>query len=205
MGLACVSIYLTRFLFDPVQRINRTDPVSHAATQRLLIAVTLSLLLHAIVLSVTPGRGSDSNVPDVAGHVVLPRKFTLSASLLTNQYAFDKDLVSSQRDDRFGATSSLDTPDPRYYAVEELDVLPVPRGPIRLRQSTSALGKVRLLARIDASGRIVSVSVLDSDRTERHNTAALQALRDTPFDAALRNGQPVRSEVMVELAVGSGD
>jgi hypothetical protein len=54
---------------------------------------------------------------------------------------------SSQRDDRLGAASSLDTPDPRYYAVEELDVLPTPRGPIRLRQGTPAPGKVRLLAR----------------------------------------------------------
>ena len=186
-----------------MQRIKRTDPASHAATQRLAIAVTLSLLLHAIVFSVTPGRGSASHVPDVSGYVVLPRIFTLSASLLTNSSAFDKGLSSSQRDDRFGATSSLDTPDPRYYAVEELDVLPVPRGPIRLRQGTPALGKVRLLARIDASGRITSVSVLYSDRTERHDTAALQALRDTLFDAALRNGQPVRSEVMIELAAES--
>ena len=161
--------------------------------------------MHAIVLSIVPGRGSDSNVPDITGRVVLPRIFTLSASLLTNESAFDKDMNSSQRDDRLGAASSLDTPDPRYYVVEELDVLPTPRGPIRLRQGASVLGKVRLLARIDASGRITSVSVLNSGRPERHNTAALQALRDTPFDAALRNGQPVRSEVMVELAVGSGD
>lgn len=163
----------------------------------------LSLLVHAIVLSIIPGRGSDSNVPDVAGHVVLPRVFTLSASLLTNESAFDKGMNSSQRDDRLGAASSLDAPDPRYYAVEELDVLPTPRGPIRLPQGTPAPGKVRLLARIDASGRITSVSVLDSDGTERHNTAALQALRDTPFDAALRNGQPVRSQVMIELAASS--
>ena len=186
-----------------MQRINRTDPASYAATQRLSIALMLSLLMHAIVLSIVPGRGSDSNVLDVTGRVVLPRTFTLSASLLTNQSTFDKGTSSSQRDDRLGAASPLDSPDPRYYAVEELDVLPTPRGPIRLQQVTPALGKVRLLARIDASGRVTSVSVLNSDRTERHKIAALQNLRDMPFNAALRNGQPVRSEVMVELVGGS--
>ncbi|UCH48621.1 MAG: energy transducer TonB [Betaproteobacteria bacterium] len=188
-----------------MQRINRTDPVSDAATQRLLIALTLSVLMHGIVLSVASGRDSDVNAPHIPAQVALPRIFTLSASLVTDAAAFEAGMNSIPHNDRLGAASHLDTLDPRYYLAEELDVLPTPRSAIGQQRDPAESGKIRLLARVDASGRINSISVFDSDRTEDQNTAALHALRDTAFNAARRNGRPVRSEVVIELAAGTGD
>ncbi len=196
-----------------MQRINRTDPVSQAAAQRLSIALTLSLVVHAAGVWMVPGRGDDSDLPEVLAQVVPPRMFTFSASLLP--VASTSNVSANQRSQvaAAGGAGRVDAHDPRYYGVDELDVLPTPRGPIRLRQEAGLLGtgsiengatgKVRLLARIDASGRITGLFRWGSDTAEQHYAAALQALGDTPFNAARKDGRPVRSEVVIELAAGS--
>ena len=101
-------------------------------------------------------------------------------------------------------TNHVDAPDPRFYSAAELDVLPTPRTPIRLPRDVVKFGEVRLLAHIDASGRVVGFAGAESDVNAQHNEAALEVVRETPFNAALRNGRPVRSQVMIELAGASG-
>lgn len=122
------------------------------------------------------------------------------------------------RDETAALAAHFDTPDPRYYSVEELDVLPIPREPIRSGKntgsfesgsiatgsiSTGSIRTVQLLAQIDASGRIVGLSALGSDTEQTQLAAALHALSGTSFKAARKDGQPVRSEVVIELTGGS--
>lgn len=99
----------------------------------------------------------------------------------------------------------VDAPDPRFYGAAELDVLPTPRTPIRLPRDLVEFGEVRLLAHIDASGRVVGFAGEESGGNRQQNNAAREAVRVTPFNAALRNGRPVRSQVMIELAGASGN
>jgi TonB family protein len=93
--------------------------------------------------------------------------------------------------------------DPRYYPAQDLDVLPVPRKQIELRRDRAGQATVRMLARIDASGRVTSVSVFESDASIVRNAAARQALLRTSFSAARKDGRAVRSEVVIELGTAS--
>jgi TonB family protein len=93
--------------------------------------------------------------------------------------------------------------DPRYYPAQDLDVLPVPRKPIELRRDRAGRATVRLLVRIDASGRVTGVSVFESDAPREMDAAARQALLRTGFSAARKDGRAVRSEVVIELGTDS--
>ena len=198
-----------------MQRINRADPGHQAAAQRLSIALILSLSVHAAVVWAVPGRGGGADLPDFLARIDSIQKWSFNATLLPDTSAFDVNTSERSSTETAGAAGRFDTPDPHYYSAEELDVLPTPRGPIRIRQepaaleaaalATGSLNSVRLLARIDASGRIVGLYARDSDSTKHHNAAVLRVLSDTPFNAARKDGRPVRSEVVIEFAGESGE
>lgn len=188
-----------------MQRINRIDPAVEAANRRLTIALALSLFVHAMLLLAVPFRSNDSNSLDSAAHLVLPRFFTLSATLVAAASTLGTDLHTRSRDGRSSMVNHVDAPDPRFYAAAELDVLPTPRTPIRLPRGTVQFGGVRLLAHIDASGRVVGFAGAESDGNREQSNAALEAVRAMPFNAALRNGRPVRSQVIIELAGAPGN
>ncbi len=98
---------------------------------------------------------------------------------------------------RFGF-ASVETLDPTYYQVNELDVFPAPLNPIR-PVGELATGYVRVLARIDASGRVTGTRIFDSSATETEDALAMLAVSRTLFAAARRNGRKVRSEVVIDL------
>lgn len=187
-----------------MQRLNRIDPSAEAANRRLTMALALSLVVHAMLLWAAPFRGNDSNSLDFAAGLVLPRFSTLSATLVATVSTPDTDPHTRLRDGRSKVVNRVDAPDSRFYAAAELDVLPTPRTPIRMPRDLVGFRKVRLLAHIDASGRVVGFAGEESDGNRQQNRAALEAVRATSFNAALRNGRPVRSQVMIELAGASG-
>ena len=94
--------------------------------------------------------------------------------------------------------ASVETVDPTYYEVDELDVFPGPLRSIPFAGKTAAR-YVRVAARIDASGRVTGTRIFDSGATESENAAAMAAISRTSFSAARRNGRKVRSEVVIEL------
>lgn len=198
-----------------MQRINRADPVLQAAAQRLSIALILSLSVHAAVVWAVPGSGGGSDLRHFLARIDAIQTWSFAATLLSDTSVFDVTTSERSSTETAGAAGRFDTLDPHYYGAEELDVLPTPRGPIRIRQEpaaleaaalgTGSLNTVRLLARIDASGRIVGLYVRESDSTKLHNAAVLRVLSDTPFNAARKDGRPVRSEVVIELAGGAGE
>ncbi len=118
---------------------------------------------------------------------------------------FDHDATALQGADRSTDLVGLAAPDPHYYPVEQLDVLPTPRRPITVLRATAAPASVRLLTRVDASGRVTGVFAFDSNAADERQRQAREALLDTPFRAARKDGRPVRSEVVIELrALSSG-
>lgn len=189
-----------------MERVERIDPDLHAATRRLLIATALSVLLHGLAVWFGPGRSGSGDVTAPQNSIIAPPSAALLASLQNVTTASRAGQVQAAGPaNQFSAMGRLATMDPRYYRVEELDVLPTLRQPVRLHHVLPALGKVRVLTRIDASGRITEVSVFDSEATTNtQNSAALNALRGALFTAARKQGQVVRSEVVIELVGGSG-
>jgi TonB family protein len=184
-----------------VQRIDRSDPDEYAAGQRLILALTMSVLLHGMVLWIVPDSGIEPAVTDVPALTVAPRLPEWSATLRPGATAIDA--ISSRREAGRDAISHVDSPDPGYYPVAALDVLPAPREPLRLGRELPASHRLRLLTYIDASGRVTGVSVLESDVSEERNLVAQRALREADFNPARKDGRAVRSEVVIELAAGS--
>jgi TonB family protein len=187
-----------------MQRIDRVDPAEHAALKRLLFAAALSLLLHGVVVWFVGDRVRDDNAPALHAHVWLPRLAAFAASLQNSVAADSRPETASRSLRRPGAISNFEAPDPRYYPVEELDELPMPRKPIQPMGAFPLSGAVRLLTRIDASGRVMEVSIFDSEASGVENSAAIEALRRSAFFAAHKQGRPVRSQVVIELAAGAG-
>jgi TonB family protein len=183
-----------------MERIRRTDAGGLAALKRLLFAIALSVLVHAWAVSFGLDRlrhgaeqAADTSIASpLTGGLVVSLQSTVSMPEATPGNVPEPVLERS-------AVSVVAAPDARYYTVEELDVLPVPRQPIRLPQAARVSGSIRLLARIDASGRVIDVTVYDSGADAAHNAAAVGAIQRCIFFAARKYGRPVRSEVVIDL------
>ncbi len=190
-----------------MQRVDRIDPDENAAQRRLIFALTLSALLHGIVLWVAPGSsGQQTDAPDALAQSVAPRMFDLSVRLHRGTTFSDADAEPVPSPARWDALGRVNSPDPRYYRVAELDVLPTPRQPLPLGHDLLAPPqRVRLLTQIDASGRVTGITVFETSAGEARTLAAQKALREAGFNAARKDGRPVRSEVLIELLVGSGE
>ena len=81
--------------------------------------------------------------------------------------------------------------------AEPLDAI-APRYPEAARRRGKE-GAVRLLLEVDASGRIVSVSVEESSGVSLLDRAATQAAETASFRPARRRGAPVPSSVRVTV------
>ena len=94
--------------------------------------------------------------------------------------------------------------DLNYYAARELDQ--TPRGQIPAPVFSDALsGRIKFQVKIEESGQVSDVEVLESDPPNTFDPAALEiareALRATRFTPGIKNGQPVRALVIYELTI----
>ena len=187
-----------------MERIDRVDPAEDAALKRLLFAIALSLLMHAVVVA-AGGNWLDTGSTALHDQLPSPPVAALSVSLQngTTPPGF-RSWIPVSVSPLPGVFVGAEVLDARYYSIEDLDVLPVPREPIRMPNATPASGVLRLLTRIDASGRVTGVSVFDSGANEAEITAAINAMRGSAFFAARKHGRPVRSEVVIELVAVAG-
>jgi TonB family protein len=181
-----------------MERIDRHDPLRQTATLRLLLAGALSISLHGIAAWFVPGPVFQTGLSTVRAHVVAPFANSLAAQSSARRPADSMPLpVLDSRRSRSGF-ASVETLDPTYYQVSELDIFPSPLNPIRA-VGKRATGYIRVLARIDASGRVTGTRIFDSSATETEESLATLAVSRTLFAAARRNGREVRSEVVIEL------
>lgn len=98
-------------------------------------------------------------------------------------------------------TSSVDL---TYYSARDVDVLPralhevqpnYPAEPDRERIS----GKVRLLLKIEADGRVSDIEVVSADPPGMFEVEAVEAFRTARFAPAEKNGRPVRARTLIQV------
>ncbi len=181
-----------------MERINRHNLAEHAAVLRMLLAVAVSISLHGAAAWFVPGPVFSGSVSTVRAHIVVPFAESLATPSRTVSQAGSMPVLAvNARRLRIGF-ASIETVDPTYYEVGELDVFPAPLRPIRpVRKPVT--GYVRILVRIDASGRVTGTRIFDSSATDAEDALATLAINRTLFAAARRNGRKVRSEVVIEF------
>ena len=99
--------------------------------------------------------------------------------------------------------------DLNWYAGRDLDVLPRPLGPVEPlfpldAQLRGVSGKVTLALSIDATGRVVDVSVVRSDPPGVFEASALAAFRSAPFAPGIKGGRPVQSRIQTVVVFEIG-
>ena len=181
-----------------MERIDRHDPLQQAAILRLLLAAAVSISLHGVAAWFVPGPVFHAQTSIVRAHIAAPFADSLASMSGARPHAGSTPEPVLERGRRPDGLASVDSVDPTYYRVDELDVFPAPRSPI-LPLDEPASGYIRVLARIDASGRVTATRIYDSRATAAEEILAMRAISRTLFVAARRNGQRVRSEVVIEL------
>ena len=96
--------------------------------------------------------------------------------------------------------------DLNYYPARELDQ--TPRGQIPDPAfPTTLVGRIKFQVKIEESGEVSDIEVLESDPPDSFNEAsldiALEALRATRFTPGIKNGRPVRASVIYELTINA--
>lgn len=94
--------------------------------------------------------------------------------------------------------------DLNYYEARELDQ--TPRGQIPDPVFPDALhGRIRFKVKIEESGQVSEVEVLELNPPDAFDRSALEiargALRATRFTPGIKNGRPVRAQVIYELVI----
>lgn len=94
--------------------------------------------------------------------------------------------------------------DLNYYEARELDRTPGGQLPDPVLPE-SVSGRIRFQVKIEESGQVSEVEVLESDPPDKLDRAAIEiareALRATRFTPGIRNSRPVRARVIYELTI----
>ena len=101
-------------------------------------------------------------------------------------------------------------PDPTYYPARQLDVYPQLLAPLKLDYPERAAaqrvdGNLLLLLLIDEFGAVNQASVVESQPDGYFEEAALAVFRATRFSPAQKQGQPVKSRVLLQVSYRHGD
>ncbi len=212
------------------------DSILKQNGSRLLVACSLSLLLHLVLLlgiPVYPGGG----VPRVASPIYArlepaasepqPRQAALTPAEKTGVPVREDDrpkpaaiTAEPVRESRQAVTAPASAPvagieiplnrDPTYYPARQLDVYPRLLAPLKLDYPERAVaqrvdGNLLLLLLIDEFGVVNEASVVESQPDGYFEAAALAVFRATRFAPAQKQGQPVKSRVLLQVSYRYGD
>jgi protein TonB len=90
-----------------------------------------------------------------------------------------------------------------YYAAHDLDVYPVPRGPLKLDYPESAAqavsGRVLVMLALNEAGIVDAVAIVKSEPQGYFEDAARGALGVARFFPAQKNGRAVKSRILVNV------
>lgn len=204
---------------------------------RLLVACSLSLLLHLALLLGIPVYPT-GGVPQVVSPIYArlepaanrepqPRVATLTPAEKTGTPVLEDvrpepaaAKAEPKREPRQAATGPASAPiagieiplsrDPTYYPARQLDVYPQLLAPIKLdypeRAAAQRLdGHLLLLLLIDEFGIVNEASVVEARPEGYFEEAALSVFRATRFSPAQKQGQPVKSRVLLQVSYRVGD
>ena len=206
-----------------------SNDLSRAKDNRIPAAVALSAALHIYLIygfslpqsgpaswaavvnarlaplppSATPRQTNTrerNRVPEPVRRVVLPPISLEAAEPLAPAIAAEPEHVVVASD----ASAIPTIPDPVHYPARELDIYPHALKPIRPAYPQAArearvAGSVILLVLIDEAGRVLGTSVADAAPSGVFEQAAQQALADSTFYPAQKDGRTVRSRILVKL------
>lgn len=187
---------------------------------RLSLAVAASIAMHsALIFGLQPERGMRAGRPQSGGLVV----HLESAGDLTGVSTAATPATSAPQAmpgaipapaptagalPQQAATPALEVrglnapPVPHYFRASELDQRPVPAGDIFPEFPGKAAvrsGRVRLRILIDERGMPDKVTVLKAEPPEVFDESALTAFGNARYSPGILNGQPVRSELLLEV------
>lgn len=94
-------------------------------------------------------------------------------------------------------------PDLRFYLARELDQYPSPLSALNLDDGRGTAGGVRLWVSIDQAGRVVDVAVVDADPPGEYERLARERVLATRFVPARRDGNLVKSRILLVMLRGS--
>jgi len=97
------------------------------------------------------------------------------------------------------ASAAASGPDLRFYLARELDRYPSPLTTLSLDDGRGTAGGVRLWVSIDQAGRVVDVAVIDADPPGEFERLARERVLATWFVPAERDGRPVKSRILLVL------
>jgi len=180
-----------------MQRVRPRDEDKDKATRRLGVALLASLALHALGALSGP-IGWAVPVPQAGTRVPERTQGLAEWEVRARLVLWNPTGVSAARGGVIFDHLPKWAADANFYRVEELDVLPVPRKPFE--PAHIGAERISLLTRIDASGRVIDLSVFDADPVHADPSAAVQSLQRMSFRPGRRHGQAVRSEVVIEFA-----
>lgn len=199
------------------------DP-SPAATHRLLVAVIVSLGLHALLVmgirfeTGFPGTAhalrvllvpvSSRDAAAIAPPTIAEPDRTLESAPAGERVIERPPVEGRQESPTAGRADSADSVIaslPVYYDSKEVDVRAAPKdvsNRSRSERSTAmALGRIaraKIRLYISATGTVDRFDVIELDAPP--GSLALDEIRELRFYPALKNGQPVRSRKLVELS-----
>jgi len=182
--------------------------------RRTAVAFLLSASVHAVVLvlllhlspAVSQGRATG---PTAGAHPLQGRLTGPSAAYgIREQSAIPAVPVGQTSSERpqFADTQNTGPNAPYYYSASELDRRPRPITAIDLDEPGQAAPEGYLILRllIDEAGQVDDVIVVLNDAPpalERNARAAFTKARYAP---GLKNGQPVKSQLMIEVKLDAG-
>ncbi len=203
---------------------------------RLLVACSLSLLLHLALLlgiPVNPTGGVPHVVPPIHARLEpavsepQPRKAALTPDEtsdapvradarpvpVVSEAALKRESRQAAPEPASAPVAGIDRPvsrDPTYYPARQLDVYPQPLTPIKLSYPDGAAaqrldGRLVLLLLIDEFGVVNAASVVEAQPEGYFEEAALSVFRATRFFPAQKQGNPVKSRVLLHVSYGYGD
>jgi protein TonB len=175
--------------------------------QRMLIALGASLLVHVLLVGgwgsgaarttpVAPLQARLEPAPAALPQPALvdaPAAMAMSRSV--SRRATPAPAVAAAP---AAASAAVAGPDLRFYLARELDQYPSPLSPLRLDA-----GSVRLWVSIDQAGRVLDAAVIDADPPGEMERQARGRVLATSFVPARRDGQAVKSRVLLVLGQGS--
>ncbi|MBM3372896.1 MAG: TonB family protein [Betaproteobacteria bacterium] len=184
-------------------------------TGRIAGAITVSALLHALLLTASAGRG-EGGWP--ASSLLMPQQPLFAVLQSSGAEVFSAaDATRATEAAQSGATPSQANADTggdgsafglaapaRYYPARELDVRPQIRSQVEPQYPRSAseqgqAGTVRLRILIDTQGRVDAVSAPGRDDADPFAAAAIAAFRGARYTPGFKSGVAVPSEVFVEV------
>lgn len=178
----------------------------------MTLAIAVSLLAHYLMAGDWSGTARPwRTVAETELPARMERPYAIAAVLMpmaeidTVAAAEPAETAATARVSADAKPATTDAPgsgtDGHYYSARELDRYPLPGRPLDFSGALSGdvKGRMRLAVKIDHSGRVVDLAVVDAHPPGVHEAEVREYLLHTSFTPGTKDGRPVNSRIVLEL------